>query len=125
MIRRPPRSTRTDTLFPYTTLFRSAWLADADIAAAVLRVVADAHDVAARQPQAARPLNLEEEEFGGIGGPSDFESASFERAALDRRAVVIADKLAVLDAAADLAALQIVGELAEVDFDEEIGRAHV
>src|SRR3546814_793422 len=26
MIRRPPRSTRTDTLFPYTTLFRSQWL---------------------------------------------------------------------------------------------------
>src|SRR3546814_8027125 len=36
MIRRPPRSTRTDTLFPYTTLFRShggvdrAVVADAD-----------------------------------------------------------------------------------------------
>src|SRR3546814_5326434 len=30
MIRRPPRSTRTDTLFPYTTLFRS----DAGISAA-------------------------------------------------------------------------------------------
>src|SRR3546814_18748606 len=29
MIRRPPRSTRTDTLFPYTTLFRSV---DADVA---------------------------------------------------------------------------------------------
>src|SRR3546814_14584614 len=28
MIRRPPISTRTDTLFPYTTLFRSADLAD-------------------------------------------------------------------------------------------------
>src|SRR3546814_2495935 len=28
MIRRPPRSTRTDTLFPYTTLFRSRELAD-------------------------------------------------------------------------------------------------
>src|SRR3546814_14986792 len=27
MIRRPPRSTRTDTLFPYTTLFRSRWTA--------------------------------------------------------------------------------------------------
>src|SRR3546814_17042323 len=26
MIRRPPRSTRTDTLFPYTTLFRSQLL---------------------------------------------------------------------------------------------------
>src|SRR6056297_2593807 len=25
MMRRPPRSTRTDTLFPYTTLFRSRW----------------------------------------------------------------------------------------------------
>src|SRR3546814_17628724 len=25
MLRRPPRSTRTDTLFPYTTLFRSAF----------------------------------------------------------------------------------------------------
>src|SRR3546814_15570123 len=27
MLRRPPRSTRTDTLFPYTTLFRS-WVVD-------------------------------------------------------------------------------------------------
>src|SRR3546814_8211367 len=28
MIRRPPRSTRTDTLFPYTTLFRSEGVAE-------------------------------------------------------------------------------------------------
>src|SRR3546814_4323502 len=28
MIRRPPRSTRTDTLFPYTTLFRSGIASD-------------------------------------------------------------------------------------------------
>src|SRR3546814_11684256 len=28
MIRRPPRSTRTDTLFPYTTLFRSLHLVE-------------------------------------------------------------------------------------------------
>src|SRR3546814_3434931 len=36
MIRRPPRSTRTDTLFPYTTLFRSlleqCFVAEAEIA---------------------------------------------------------------------------------------------
>src|SRR3546814_1210102 len=39
MIRRPPRSTRTDTLFPYTTLFRST------IAAAAPRVLkADEED---------------------------------------------------------------------------------
>src|SRR3546814_4515398 len=30
MIRRPPRSTRTDTLFPYTTLFRSVLGGDRD-----------------------------------------------------------------------------------------------
>src|SRR3546814_8227421 len=31
MIRRPPRSTRTDTLFPYTTLFRSYLAVDSHI----------------------------------------------------------------------------------------------
>src|SRR3546814_18175260 len=36
MIRRPPRSTRTDTLFPYTTLFRS-WH-DAPLLAQVRRL---------------------------------------------------------------------------------------
>src|SRR3546814_13680181 len=34
MIRRPPRSTRTDTLFPYTTLFRSQRFRGARAAAA-------------------------------------------------------------------------------------------
>src|SRR3546814_3086290 len=33
MIRRPPRSTRTDTLFPYTTLFRSACTRFIDVGA--------------------------------------------------------------------------------------------
>src|SRR3546814_9331161 len=33
MIRRPPISTRTVTLFPYTTLFRSGLLDDAEVAA--------------------------------------------------------------------------------------------
>src|SRR3546814_14068057 len=44
MIRRPPRSTRTDTLFPYTTLFRSPYqregshpgISESAIAAAIL-----------------------------------------------------------------------------------------
>src|SRR3546814_11926223 len=31
MIRRPPRSTRTDTLFPYTTLFRSTCWGSGDV----------------------------------------------------------------------------------------------
>src|SRR3546814_1077789 len=38
MIRRPPRSTRTDTLFPYTTLFRSysAWCGTAGCMISIL-----------------------------------------------------------------------------------------
>src|SRR3546814_17602407 len=42
MIRRPPRSTRTDTLFPYTTLFRSEvdmGALDGEIAAALDQVL--------------------------------------------------------------------------------------
>src|SRR3546814_8185498 len=40
MIRRPPRSTRTDTLFPYTTLFRSIAAAQRRIEARVVAVAA-------------------------------------------------------------------------------------
>src|SRR3546814_21140993 len=46
MIRRPPRSTRTDTLFPYTTLFRSA---RSGVAA---EITADRTAVAERQGEA-------------------------------------------------------------------------
>src|SRR3546814_1034525 len=59
MIRRPPRSTRTDTLFPYTTLFRS-------LGAAVLAI----DDVAeAGRALAARPVvQLVEEAARLCGG---------------------------------------------------------
>src|SRR3546814_2946947 len=49
MIRRPPRSTRTDTLFPYTTLFRSS-----------PATVAHAPGVMASQPGAAEDIDLDE-----------------------------------------------------------------
>src|SRR3546814_14201524 len=48
MIRRPPRSTRTDTLFPYTTLFRSG----------VARLAAS---------HALEPLPLEAENLAVVG----------------------------------------------------------
>src|SRR3546814_5475643 len=41
MIRRPPRSTRTDTLFPYTTLFRSLAYGGSWPAVSRVRVVED------------------------------------------------------------------------------------
>src|SRR3546814_17675314 len=85
MIRRPPRSTRTDTLFPYTTLFRS-W-----------RRVVRAVDRADRRQHAAslflhrshgvrtgvggaadadrRPPRLRREPPGGRGGHSDADQA--------------------------------------------------
>src|SRR3546814_3600326 len=43
MIRRPPRSTRTDTLFPYTTLFRSEQdIGGVDLQELLLRMLAAA-----------------------------------------------------------------------------------
>src|SRR3546814_5914144 len=48
MLRRPPRSTRTDTLFPYTTLFRSRMgAAGFGIGDAVARRAVDRHREAA------------------------------------------------------------------------------
>src|SRR3546814_21077136 len=43
LIRRPPRSTRTDTLFPYTTLFRSEEKALHRVAETELRALARHH----------------------------------------------------------------------------------
>src|SRR3546814_13415909 len=40
MIRRPPRSTRTDTLFPYTTLFRSYKLSETETMDEMERLIA-------------------------------------------------------------------------------------
>src|SRR3546814_8204972 len=51
MIRRPPRSTRTDTLFPYTTLFRSAEPADHRSADRAGDVVVAGRDVGGQRPQ--------------------------------------------------------------------------
>src|SRR3546814_8057349 len=48
MIRRPPRSTRTDTLFPYTTLFRSLGNHDLSLLA-----------IAQRRPDAQARVNPE------------------------------------------------------------------
>src|SRR3546814_21151985 len=45
MLRRPPRSTRTDTLFPYTTLFRSGAVASGQLALALAQRVEAAHDL--------------------------------------------------------------------------------
>src|SRR3546814_6910483 len=63
MIRRPPRSTRTDTLFPYTTLFRS----DARPLAAVgLRLAVAAAFVVPQARFDDDPLNLRDPESPSV-----------------------------------------------------------
>src|SRR3546814_10416979 len=70
MIRRPPRSTRTDTLFPYTTLFRSqqAILPEADIAAHQSRAGAEP----AERPEArGQPGEGEAEAERAVAGDAE------------------------------------------------------
>src|SRR3546814_6592540 len=54
MIRRPPRSTRTDTLFPYTTLFRSVRTASRDNSTSTT-IVATYGSIASRLDGIASP----------------------------------------------------------------------
>src|SRR3546814_19979156 len=73
MIRRPPRSTRTDTLFPYTTLFRScvrpAGAADGAIGRAGRRhaLADDRADGDAAGPAAGRGRGRIRDRAGGRG----------------------------------------------------------
>src|SRR3546814_15127543 len=61
MLRRPPRSTRTDTLFPYTTLFRSK-LMDAGFTPTTARTQAEllAQRYATRSARLGRELTGDE-----------------------------------------------------------------
>src|SRR3546814_15295505 len=57
MIRRPPRATRTDTLFPYTTLFRSALEAETDLPLGRLGIPGDMQAAHADLSDLAVPQN--------------------------------------------------------------------
>src|SRR3546814_12664859 len=82
MIRRPPRSTRSDTLFPYTTLFRS--LAARQLLAQHDRAFAAQHGAAGvGQAQAAVAFGVDVEQAGGDQLP--------EHAAPGARVEVVAD----------------------------------
>src|SRR3546814_16633608 len=64
MIRRPPRSTRTDTLFPYTTLFRS--IGDRQPSGAERHIALARDDVARKDRPIRAILDLD-----AIGGDID------------------------------------------------------
>src|SRR3546814_13775350 len=66
MIRRPPGSTRTDTLFPYTTLFRSVGIAgEGDVAAPFEHRGQAVEGLAPHDHRAAHGELLEAAEVGG------------------------------------------------------------
>src|SRR3546814_2002671 len=93
MIRRPPRSTLTDTLFPYTTLFRSHGFRAARTAEASRRGRARAHPRVRGLREARRPsrgghshhLHLRRHAIaGGAGGAARSEEHTSELQSLMR-----------------------------------------
>src|SRR3546814_8365524 len=73
MIRRPPRSTRTDTLFPYTTLFRSRL--DAYSRWLRLLIAQALTDMARSAVKPARPVLFLLDEFAALGRIEPVERA--------------------------------------------------
>src|SRR3546814_2451484 len=112
MIRRPPRSTRTDTLFPYTTLFRS----DAELGAQFTRErLGRDHDPRLDHHLVDRAVELHHQilDIGHAVGNVDHQQrvgATVEADAATRGQEAAADRLQ--------------GD-AWLAFLDEIGRAHV
>src|SRR3546814_9283475 len=108
MIRRPPRSTRTDTLFPYTTLFRSNALAAEGIK--------PGDRVATMAWNGARHLAA----WYGAAGMGAVLHTLNPRLFLEQIAYIAnhaEDRLLIADPA--------VADLVEALLPQEIGRAHV
>src|SRR3546814_17993244 len=100
MIRRPPRSTRTDTLFPYTTLFRSSG-ADIFVARCSTCHQDNASGVAGAVPPldgspfvAARPDVVAQILLHGINGPIRVGDRSFDRHIPDFASVLSDNEIA-------------------------------
>src|SRR3546814_1334281 len=69
MIRRPPKSTRTDTLFPYTTLFRSRHRLDQrEIEAFTPAIVEHRRDFVLVESLQRNHVDLDREAGGARGG---------------------------------------------------------
>src|SRR3546814_7214283 len=87
MIRRPPRSTRTDTLFPYTTLFRSLAAAEKLAAEGIDAEVVDLRtirpmdkDTIVKSVQKTNRLVVVEEGFPQSGVGSEISASMMELA---------------------------------------------
>src|SRR3546814_5753079 len=133
MIRRPPRSTRTDTLFPYTTLFRSPTRGPSPSRSIRASTMRPASTSAARvSPIPASISHSAKRHAGGAQQRAGFEDGQADdvrmaarqkahehlRAALDRIAASLAHPLAAPDIPVDLG----IGE--PLERDDGIGDPH-
>src|SRR3546814_6346008 len=87
MIRRPPRSTRTDTLFPYTTLFRSVRRAEAhhiDPIGGCALADADVGQKARHRIMLARAIGAEDEKIIAVAADGRSEEHTSELQSLMR-----------------------------------------
>src|SRR3546814_13498685 len=133
MIRRPPRSTRTDTLFPYTTLFRSAHkaaLAEGRSQGRAVRKYLEALE--ANKPKRGRKRNAKsiQDRIANIDA-SLAGSDPLKRVQLIQERLDLTSELAAFDDAVDLPELEQGFVDAAAAYSQrkgityEIGRAHV
>src|SRR3546814_3110695 len=136
MIRRPPRSTRTDTLFPDTTLFRSHRTRHDEpgflgLEAGDLRADHAAH-LAGADADGALALGVDDgvglDELGDAPGEQQRVEFGVARRTLARHLQLVALDLAVVavlhqQAGADALDVDVVAAIAVRDL--QIGRAHV
>src|SRR3546814_8137845 len=123
MIRRPPRSTRTDTLFPYTTLFRSQALAARhETATSRLKVRRNLYD--GRVDDAFARFEQVEKRLDAAEG--EVEAFDLGRGkSLAQEISELATESAIEDELAALKARVAKAKDAGKPADREIGRAHV
>src|SRR3546814_16511449 len=96
MIRRPPRSTRTDTLFPYSTLFRSEAVVNRGAAPAALQLPFDHR----ADELGAEALGVDPRGFGEAAfGPVELDLAVVAVPA--HRKMAVARERAIFDAVGD------------------------
>src|SRR3546814_963147 len=114
MIRRPPRSTRTDTLFPYTTLFRSSRVERPSILLMIAAEPADEAD----QPGLAAALHA----FGMQDGLDPLEAILRIDIA---QHIIIAVPMRDLSGGAGHAALDHLIAVRRPAPQTQIGQAHV
>src|SRR3546814_13643545 len=119
MIRRPPRSTRTDTLFPYTTLFRS----NANETGKVLKgIIRDRLDGTNGRPKVdgwvPKWMTFPPAAYTGRGGVGTVTAHAKVKAAR-------ADRKPEPSGLGAVIALPTPSEAERQDEPEQIGRAHV